>query len=134
MMEEKKETIKPENFEHIGFIQKAAPGSHSHTVAETYTLSYIKKEILKKQIRGEKLELRNDNRIKYFLVEDGTVFKYNTETYLFYQFDLETMTWYPNQSLASLYYDTYLKFEELLAFEDYFDTTNEFTINNGRQL
>ena len=122
------------NLENVGFIQKSAVGSHSYTIEETKTMSYINKELLKKQVRGENLELKNDNKTRYFLVEDGTIFKYNTETLLFYQLNLKTMKWYINQSLTSLYYDTYLKIQELIDFKDYYDIEDQVDRNNGRHL
>lgn len=133
-MEETNNKMSQPNLESIGFIQKSAVGSRSYTIEETKTMSYINKEILKKQIRGEALELKNDNKTRYFLVEDGTVFKYNAETYLFYQLNLETMMWNVNQDLASLYYDTYLRFQELIDFKDYYDIDNQLDLNSGGHL
>lgn len=133
-MDEKNSKMRQPNLESIGFIQKSAVGSHSYTVAETKTMSFINKEILKKQIRGETLELKNNNKTRYFLVEDGTVFKYDTEALLFYQLNLEKMRWYLNQSLEPLYYDTYLRFQELVDFKDYYDVDKCLDLNSGRHL
>lgn len=133
-MEEVNNQIKRPNLESVGFIQKSAVGAHSYTFEETKTMTYLDTEILKRQIRGENLELKNDGKSRYFLVENGIVFKYSQDTGLFYQLDLETMTWRLNQRLVSIYYDTYLRFQELLSFKDYYDMGEQMDLDSGRHL
>lgn len=133
-MEEKNKKVSLLSFDSVGIIQKVGFGSHSYTAEETKTMSYISKEIIKKEIKRVPLELKNNGKNRYFLVENGIVFKYDTEKFLFYQLNLEKMKWQENQYLASLFYDSYLKFQELLDFKDYYDNDDQLDLNSGRHL
>lgn len=133
-MEEKNKKVSLLSFDTIGVMQKAGFGSHSYTAEETKTMSYINKEILKKEIKKAPLVLKNNEKNRYFLLENGIVFKYDTENFLFYQLNLEKMKWQENQNLASLFYDSYLKFQELLDFKDYYDNDDQLDLNSGRHI
>lgn len=123
-----------QKIENVGFIEKPSFGCHSYTVEETNTMSFINAELMKKRIDGEKLELKNDSKTRYYLVENGIVFKCDTENYLLYQLNLKTMKWNLNQNLASLYFDTSLRFQELTNFKDYYEIDEELDLSSGRHL
>ena len=82
-------------------------------------------------IDGIQLINRNDGTAKYYLVEDGTVFKYLEDSFSFYKLNLEDFVWESKQSLASIYFDTYLKFQELPDFEDYYPNGEEVGLDKG---
>lgn len=109
----------------LGHMEKLGMGARRYTIQETETMGYLNKELLKSQIRGEKLTLKNNDKTRYFLVENGTVFKIDESTFLFYQLDLQNLKWVRNQAFAFLYYDSYLRFQELLYFKDYYDDADE---------
>ncbi len=99
--------------------------SHSYTVKETKTSSFLQTYILKCQISGEELKDRTKPDWYYCIIEDGTVFKFHPKERVFYQLDLDKLVWRSNQSLVSLYYDTFLKFQEFDGFVDYYPHADE---------
>lgn len=76
-----------------------------------------------------KPKLYNDEDTKYYIVEDGNIFKYNEKYNLFYRLDLEKFQWIYTPSYIGLYFDGHLKFEEIPNFKDYYiheETTPKF--------
>lgn len=94
--------------------------SHSYTAEETKSVSGINKYLLLAKIRGETLIDYTKPDWYYCVVEDGRVFKYNPQELLFYRLDLERFVWVRDQTFASLCHDTYLMFQEIAGFRDYF--------------
>lgn len=85
------------------------------------TLAAVQQYIQTKLSTGEPLELKNNQNTKYYLMEDGTIFKYLSENLEFYRLDIKNFVWYLEPSLLSLYFDNTLSFKELPDFKDYFD-------------
>lgn len=115
-----------------GLFTRITDGDHSQTQMEFETMQKIKMYLSRKMFNGEELIKNNNEGWKYYLVEDGTIFKKN-EDYHFYRLDLNKFQWVHDQSLISLYYDSFLKFKELLNFEDYYEISNS-DLNKGRHL
>lgn len=84
------------------------------------TLTAVQQYIQKKQSSGETLELKNNHNAKYYLMEDGTIFKYLSKEVEFYILDTKEFIWYPEPSLLGLYFDNTLTFREIPDFKDYF--------------
>lgn len=84
------------------------------------TLSSVQQYIQDKKATGEQLELRNNPNTKYYLMEDGTIFKYLSNELEFYRLDTKEFVWYLEPSLLSLYFDNTLTFKEIPDFQDYF--------------
>ncbi len=87
----------------------------------------MRKHVLLAQIRGENLTDYTKPDWYYCIVEDGSIFKYNPNEHIFYQLDLSRFVWIANQNFASLIHDTYLRFQEIVGFRDYFphDVSNK---------
>ena len=84
------------------------------------TLSSVQQYIQDKKASGEQLELRNNHNTKYYLMEDGTIFKYLNNELEFYRLDTRKFVWYIDPSLLDLYFDNTLTFKEIPDFQDYF--------------
>ncbi len=84
------------------------------------TLSSVQQYIQAKRSSGEQLELRNNPNTKYYLMEDGTIFKYLSNELEFYRLDTKEFVWYLEPSLLGLYFDNTLTFKEIPDFQDYF--------------
>lgn len=84
------------------------------------TLSSVQQYIQAKRASGEQLELRNNLNTKYYLMEDGTIFKYLSNELEFYRLDTKEFVWYLEPSLLGLYFDNTLTFKEIPDFQDYF--------------
>lgn len=84
------------------------------------TLFSIQQYIQDKKAAGEQLELRNNPNTKYYLMEDGTIFKYLSNELEFYRLDTKEFVWYLEPSLLGLYFDNTLTFKEIPDFQDYF--------------
>lgn len=84
------------------------------------TLSSVQQYIQEKRASGEQLELRNKPNTKYYLMEDGTIFKYLSNELEFYRLDTKEFVWYLEPSLLGLYFDNTLTFKEIPDFQDYF--------------
>ena len=93
---------------------------HSYTVHETLSQSKVQKHVLLAQIRGETLTDYTKPDWYYCIVEDGSIFKYHPESHSFYGLDLERFVWVWDRSFVSIFYDTFLKFQEIDGFRDYF--------------
>jgi hypothetical protein len=86
------------------------------------------REILANDSSAKPIE---DNSSKYFIVENGKVFKETTDG-LYYELDTDSMEWDLNQDYMSLRFDTYLKFSELKNFRDYYlEKENKEEENRG---
>ena len=120
-MDDKNNEVNRQTLDDIGFIQKPGVGSHSYTVEETRTMNFIDRETLKKRIHGENLELKNNYGTRYFLIENGTLIKYNVNASSIYEFDLETMTWIISKQSPAFYFNSDLRFQELMDFKDYYE-------------
>lgn len=64
----------------------------------------------------------NDGSSEYYLVEDGRIFRRESASASFFQLDFEHKIWKSNQNFMSLYYDSFLKFQEIRDFQDCFDS------------
>lgn len=94
--------------------------SHSYTAQETKSASEIHKYVMSARISGKELVDYTREDWYYCIAEDGSVFKFPSNRDDFYQLDLKKMQWEHNQSWASVIDDTYLRFQELDGFRDYF--------------
>ena len=94
--------------------------SHSQTQQEFETKSRIRRFVMNSRFDGKKLPNYTKPDWYYCIVEDGRVFKYHSQRLEFYHLDLDRFVWIPDQSYASLIYDTYLKFEEFYEFVDHY--------------
>ncbi len=112
----------PLDFDYVGVVQhKTRVGqSHSYTAEETRAESEIRKYVLLANVRGDTLTDYTKPDWYYCIVEDGSIFKCSPKEPLFYELDLTRFVWIPNQRFASIYYDTYLRFQEIPGFRDYF--------------
>lgn len=128
-----KKVFESMNFEG-GFIQKPGTGSRSYTAYETKTVARLEAYKITSQLKGIKLELKNKDNLKYYLVEDGTLFKYDTNELTFYRLNLDDFTWDYDPSLKTIFYDAYLKYQQLLYFEDFYVNREDLDLSNGRQL
>lgn len=98
------------------------------------TLSDIQQYVESKKSAGENLELKNNSNTKYYLMEDGTVFKYLIEELEFYRLDTKDFTWYSEPSLLGFFFDNTLTFKEIPDFKDYFNEKNITNDNQGIKL
>lgn len=114
-------------------VKKSVLGGHSLTEREFNTKSMLRKYIMLNKFNGKTLEPKNVNGVKYFLAEDGTVFKYDESNFSFYRLSLNDFVWDYDQSLSSLYYDAYLRFQEFVDFEDYYPNREDLDLSSGRQ-
>ena len=85
------------------------------------------------QVQGKELEKRNTPEAQYYLVEDGTIVKAIPDRFLYYRLDLTNYNWVSDPNLVTLFYDTYLKYQELTEFEDYYPDANQ-DLNKGINL
>lgn len=116
-------------------------GDHSYTHQEFETLQKLQLYKSKKLYNKEKLVTKENDEWKYYMVEDGTIFKMNDD-YFFYRLNINTFQWIRDQRLVSLYNDCFLRFKELPGFEDYYevlDTEEKYKsldvdLNEGRHL
>jgi len=117
-----------------GYVQHPGYNSRSYTAKEMESITTLKTFKLFKQIDGEQLVLRNKPKNKYYIIQNGVIFKYDEETFSFYKLNLNDFVWESDQTLASIYYDTYLKFQELTSFEDYYPDREELDLSkrNGK--
>lgn len=87
------------------------------------------------QFDDTKFVRRNEDGMKYFFVENGTIFKLDENEYRFYELDLDEFVWDLKPSLVDLYYDVSLRYSEIEDFNDYYlNKSEEFDIDSGRQL
>lgn len=85
------------------------------------TLTSIEEYVQTKKTSGEELIIRNNPSTKYYLMEDGTIFKYVSEELEFYRLDTIKFKWLSDPSLLGLYFDDTLTFKEIPDFQDYFE-------------
>lgn len=69
---------------------------------------------------GEPIVKHNLPNTKYFLMEDGTIFKSIPDDLEFYRLNLDIYQWESDPTLITVFFDNMLKFEELHDFEDIF--------------
>ena len=129
-MEDKNKKVRLTDLDELGHMEKAGEGFRSKTVRETIALNNIERLVMRKQLAGEKLTLRNNDKTRYFMIENGVVFKIVENTW-FYELNIETFKWQRNQRIASIYYDGYLRPIELVYFKDYFDNEEEQKPDGG---
>ena len=152
-------TVQPGEF----VIKKGTPGSHSLNSREAATKIKLQGYKTLCQVQGKELEKRNTPEAKYYLVEDGTIVKaipdrflyYRRfsawtrgagglcsypypgpsipDRFLYYRLDLTNYNWVSDPNLVTLFYDTYLKYQELTEFEDYYPDANQ-DLNKGINL
>lgn len=118
------------SLDEIGHMEKAGEGFRSKTIKETIALNNIERMVMKRRLNGEKLKLRNNDKTRYFILENGVVFKIDDNTF-FYELNQETLQWQSNQAIASIYYDGFLRPMELVYFKDYFDNEEEMELDGG---
>ena len=81
----------------------------------------INTHVLLAEIDGIELVDHTKKDWYYCMVENGAIFKYCDDyREWYYQLDLERFVWIKNQSFVSLTYDTYLRYQEIPGFRDYF--------------
>ena len=107
-------------------------GDHSQTQREFETMQKLKIYISEKKYNGEKLVQKNDGSWKYYLVEDGNIFKMNDDYYC-YRLDLSNFTWIHDQRIISIINDGFLKCKELVNFDDYYEN-QDLDLSKGRHL
>ena len=122
-------TVQPGEF----VIKKGTPGSHSLNSREAATKIKLQGYKTLCQVQGKELEKRNTPEAKYYLVEDGTIVKAIPDRFLYYRLDLTNYNWVSDPNLVTLFYDTYLKYQELTEFEDYYPDANQ-DLNKGMNL
>lgn len=129
-MEENINKVRLTSLDDLGHMEVPGEGFRSKTIQETIALNNIEKMVHRKQFAGEELTLRNNDRTRYFIMENGVVFKIDDETF-FFELNPETLKWHMNQGLASAYYSNYLRPMELVYFKDYFDNEEEMELDGG---
>ena len=68
------------SLDEIGHMEKAGEGFRSKTIKETIALNNIERMVMKRRLNGEKLTLRNNDKTRYFILENGVVFKIDDNT------------------------------------------------------
>lgn len=128
-MQNSEERINIKNDEFV--IEKYVPGIHSLTPRESRTKTKLQEFEIKNAILGNKIEIKNSEDKKYYLVEDGTVIKLEEKNYSFYRLNLETYKWDLDQSLLAIFHDSFLKYQEFLDFKDYYSNSEELDLDKG---
>lgn len=100
---------------------------------EIETLNKLGSYLIENKNLANNKEQKKDIKEKYYIIEDGRIFKLEEDSFSFYQLNMNTKKWESNQNLASLYYDSFLRFQELLDFQDYYETAEQ-DLNRGMHL
>ncbi len=82
-------------------------------------LTTIQTIIEQKKSSGE--QPKNNSNTKYYIAEDGSIFKQNIDNITFYRLELSKFIWFPDPTIIDLFYNNDLSFTELPTFQDYFD-------------
>ena len=98
--------------------------THSYTLEESLTQNFLEQQATRLRFAGKFID-RTKPDWYYCVVENGIAFKFHPDEMLFYELDLEQLVWRRNQALASLYFDTYLRFQEFHRFVDCYPHADE---------
>lgn len=89
------------------------------TPQELDSINLLRKNQEEYALNNPNAVVHNEEKTKYYIVEDGRVFK-EVDSSAFYGLDMESMEWVRDQSYMSMFYDTSFKFSELKNFRDYY--------------
>ena len=114
------------NTNEIKIFPKTRVGmNHSYTCRESKSMSKLLLFEIKCSCNNISLVDKNSSDWYYCIAEDGTIFKFSKDYCNFYYLDLDNYVWRKKQSLFGLIFDSFLKYQELDAFKDYFNECNE---------
>ena len=102
-------------------IKKEVKGEHSLTPEEANTLNNLNAYVLIHMINKDKLNLLNKPNLSYYIMEDGSLWKYDKLAEQLYTLDMDNKVWQKVSNTLSNIQDGTMKCQELLDFEDYYD-------------
>ena len=87
----------------------------------------IKVEMYINELKEKRTNLSVHTNIhtKYYMTEQGQIFKFDKKRFVSYELDQQEMAWFRNQDFVELYVDGDLRCTEMDLFEDYFGLRRE---------